>query len=192
MQSLTKAYNFAAQKHINQRRKNAEASPYINHPIEVALLLAQGEIENIEVIIAGILHDTVEDTDTTYEELVKEFGESIADFVMQCTDDKSLPKVERKKHQITHAGKISYGGKLVKLADKLSNLSSLEQNPPESWSKEVVYGYFVWAFAVCRGMKGTNTFLESKLQDIFDRIGVSKLGEEELQSDLQAYYQNIN
>lgn len=96
MQRVIKAYNFAAQKHTNQRRKNVEASPYINHPIEVADLLAQAGVKDKKVIIAGILHDTVEDTDTTYQDLVEEFGEKIADFVMECTDDKSLPKVERK------------------------------------------------------------------------------------------------
>lgn len=86
---------------------------------------------------------------------------------------------------------MSTQAKLVKLADKLSNLSSLEQNPPQSWSQEVVYGYFVWSLVVCREMKGTNKFLEDKLHEIFDRVGVSKLNEEDLKQALQSYYRSI-
>ena len=190
--SLPKAYYFAAKKHRQQRRKNEDADPYINHPIEVVVLLDEAGVTDERVRIAGVLHDTVEDTDTTYEELVENFEVEIAAIVMECTDNKALPKAERKKLQIQNAKKKSIRAKLVKLADKLSNLSNLHRDPPKAWSKEVIYGYFAWAYAVCREMKGTNDYLEGKLWVIFDEVGVSKLSEEELQAELEKYYQNID
>lgn len=140
------------------------------------------------VLCAGVLHDTVEDTGTKYQELVDNFGVKIADIVMECTDDKSLSKVERKKLQIIKASHKSKEAKMVKLADKLSNLSDLHQNPPKNWSPEIIYGYFAWAYAVCREVKGTNDILEEKLWTIFDQVGVTKLSEEELKSELEKYY----
>ena len=188
MQTIIKAYEFAAQKHKMQRRKDPNKSPYINHPIQVASLLSQAGVTNHEIICAGILHDTIEDTKTTYEELIQEFGKNIATLVMECTDDKSLPKVERKKLQIEHAYNISFGAKLVKLADKYANLSDIQTNPPASWSQKEIEGYVLWAFLVCSGLEKTNEFLESKLMQIFKNYRVDRLNTDEVYQKLEEYY----
>ncbi len=120
---LFRALAFAAHKHRDQRRKDAEASPYINHPIALAEVLAgEGGIADVEVLAAALLHDTIEDTDTRFEELEREFGARIAGMVAEVTDDKNLEKSERKRLQVEHAAGISPGAKLVKLADKICNL----------------------------------------------------------------------
>jgi guanosine-3',5'-bis(diphosphate) 3'-pyrophosphohydrolase len=191
MQTVIKAYEFASQKHKDQRRKDPSKSPYINHPIQVASLLSQAGVTDPEIICAGILHDTVEDTKTTYEELVREFGQNITSMVMECTDDKSLPKVTRKQHQIAHARVISYGAKLVKLADKYANLSDIQTNPPAHWSKGEIEGYVVWAFVVCRGLEKTNAFLESRLMEIFKSYQIDQLSNDEIYKKLNEYYASI-
>ena len=191
MQTLIKAFEFASIKHKDQRRKDPSKSPYINHPIQVASLLSQAGVTDPEIISAGILHDTIEDTKTTYEELVKEFGPNIANMVMECTDDKSLPKITRKQHQITHALTISQGAKLVKLADKYANLSDIRTNPPTSWSQKEIEGYVVWAYVVCKGLEKTNEFLENKLMEIFKSYQVDKLNKDELDAKLIDYYLSI-
>ena len=112
-----KTVDFAARKHRDQRRKDPESTPYINHPIGVAMLLVEHKVNDRKVIMAALLHDTVEDTDTTYDELVKEFGREIADIVMEVTDDKSLHKAARKLFQILNASKKTQEAKLVKLTD---------------------------------------------------------------------------
>ena len=150
---LLKAISFAADKHRNQRRKDANASPYINHPIALANALAnEGGISNENALCAAILHDTVEDTETTKDELVANFGEKIANIVMEVTDDKELPKAERKLLQIAHAAHASHEAKLVKLADKISNLRDLLSAPPQDWPKERLAEYFEWANKVVAGI----------------------------------------
>ena len=188
MHTIIKAYEFASQKHKDQRRKDPSKSPYINHPIQVASLLNQSGVTDPEIISAGILHDTIEDTKTTYEELVREFGPNIANMVMECTDNKSLPKVTRKQEQITHAYNISRGAKLVKLADKYANLSDIRTNPPASWTPKEIEGYVVWAYVVCGGMEKTNDFLEGKLMEIFKSYGIDKLNGDEVMTKLNEYY----
>lgn len=161
MNLLLSAIAFAACKHRDQRRKDAAASPYINHPIALANVLAnEGGIDDEDVLIAAILHDTVEDTDTSEEELVREFGADIAGIVMEVTDDKSLPKAERKRLQIAHAPTISRQAKLVKLADKICNLRDIATSPPADWSLERKRQYFDWAKAVVDGLRGTHPILE--------------------------------
>lgn len=131
MNKILAAIAFAADKHRNQRRKDAAASPYINHPIALAnVLVNEAGIDDERVLIAAILHDTVEDTETTAQELVRHFGQEIADIVLEVTDDKSLLKAERKQQQIDHAPTISRRAKLVKLADKICNLRDLANSPP--------------------------------------------------------------
>ncbi len=155
------ALSFAADKHRNQRRKDQEASPYINHPIEVARLLHEvGGIADSATIAAGILHDTVEDTDTTRECLEDLFGDEIASLVMECTDDKSLPQAERKQKQIEHAPHISARAKCIKLADKISNARDMGNSPPSSWSHERRIEYIQWSKQVVAGLRGTNDALE--------------------------------
>ncbi|HEY6966790.1 MAG TPA: HD domain-containing protein, partial [Burkholderiales bacterium] len=157
---LFRALAFAAHKHRDQRRKDAEASPYINHPIALAEVLAgEGGIADAEVLAAALLHDTIEDTDTSLEELRREFGERIAAMVMEVTDDKALPKAERKRLQIVHAAGISPGAKLVKLADKICNLRDIAHSPPVGWSIERRVEYFEWAKQVVDRLRGAHVGL---------------------------------
>lgn len=131
------AVAFAAEKHRDQRRKDAEASPYINHPIAlVNLLVNVAGIADDTVLCSAILHDTIEDTETTAEELSALFGDRIATVVLEVTDDKSLEKHVRKQLQIDHAPFISREAKLVKLADKICNLRDILASPPKGWSLE--------------------------------------------------------
>ena len=120
MNRIVAAIAFVADKHRNQRRKDAKASPYINHPIDLANVLAnEAMVEDDRVLLAAVLHDTIEDTETTEQELTRLFGQEVTDIVLEVTDDKLLPKAERKRLQIEHAPKISRRAKLVKLADKI-------------------------------------------------------------------------
>lgn len=165
--------NFAAEKHKNQRRKDPEKTPYINHPIGVACILTQeANITDSLVIQAAILHDTVEDTDTSLDEIEDRFGKKVRDIVDEVTDDKSLPKLERKRLQIEHAPGTSYEAKLVKLADKLYNLRDLERSTPSGWSEQRVQEYFEWSKKVVDGLKGTNAALETNLDTIFKRRNI--------------------
>uniref|UniRef100_A0A672H740 Guanosine-3',5'-bis(diphosphate) 3'-pyrophosphohydrolase MESH1 n=1 Tax=Salarias fasciatus TaxID=181472 RepID=A0A672H740_SALFA len=170
---LLETVNFAAEKHRNQRRKDPEGTPYINHPIGVARILShEGGITDIEVLQAALLHDTVEDTDTTHAELEAKFGPVVARIVQEVTDDKSLPKQERKRLQVEHAPHCSHQAKLVKLADKLYNLRDLNRSTPAGWTAERVQEYFVWASQVVKGLRGTNSVLEEKLEELFKQRGL--------------------
>ena len=163
-----KALAFAAGKHRDQRRKDVEASPYINHPIALAdILCNEGQITDIDVICSALLHDTVEDTATEPEELKAEFGKAICDIVMEVTDDKTLPKQMRKQLQIAHAAHISEKAKLVKLADKISNLRDVANSPPLDWSLERRQEYFDWGKAVVDRMRGVNVRLEAVFDEVY-------------------------
>src|SRR5437868_2489590 len=120
LKNLLDAASFAAKKHRDQRRKGSDAEPYINHPLEVTNLLANvGKITDYDILIAAILHDTIEDTETTKEELTERFGETVCSYVLEVTDDKSLEKHVRKQLQIEHAPHLSHGAKQIKLCDKI-------------------------------------------------------------------------
>ena len=163
---LFHAFEFAAHKHRDQRRKDVDATPYINHPIQLAGLLArEGGVTDPVILAAAILHDTVEDTETTAAELEREFGPAIATMVMEVTDDKALPKAERKRLQIEHAAHISHGAKLVKLADKICNLRDMGAAPPANWDLARRQEYFDWAEAVVDRLRGPHGALER----LFDR-----------------------
>jgi guanosine-3',5'-bis(diphosphate) 3'-pyrophosphohydrolase len=165
-QLLIEALKFAALKHKDQRRKDIEASPYINHPIALTDVLAnECGICDPEILVAAILHDTVEDTETTADELVEKFGPGVARIVMEVTDDTSLSRAERKKRQIEHAPGLSNKAKAVKLADKISNLRDVAQSPPEGWSLERQQQYFDWAKQVVDGLRGQ----WPELEEIFYR-----------------------
>ena len=167
---LLKALAFAAHKHRDQRRKDAEASPYINHPIALAdVLVNEGGVTDHEVLSAALLHDTVEDTATTHEELVDAFGPRIARIVAEVTDDKTLPKADRKRLQIEHAPSISREAKLVKLADKLVNLRDVAERPPAKWDLARRREYFDWARQVVEGMRGTHPRLEAAFDAAYAR-----------------------
>ena len=168
--AFAKAVAFAADKHRNQRRKDAEASPYINHPIALANVLAnEGGVEDVTVLCAAVLHDTIEDTETTSEELQAIFGPKVASVVMEVTDDKSLEKSLRKQRQVEHAPHISKEAKLVKLADKISNLRDIIASPPADWSAERKQTYFEWAAKVVAGVRGVHPGLESVFDGLLAR-----------------------
>lgn len=166
---------FAARKHSSQRRKDAEASPYINHPLALADVLANvGGVTDIEVLCAALLHDTIEDTETNADELRAEFGAAIERIVLEVTDDKSLPKQARKDLQIEHAPHISAKAKLVKLADKICNLRDIAVSPPAGWSRERKLEYFEWSKRVVNGLRGMNPALEEEFDRVYRR-GVAML-----------------
>lgn len=160
------AAEFAAFKHREQRRKGVRGSPYINHPLAVASTLAQqAGVEDADVLAAAILHDTIEDTNTTEGELARAFGRPIASIVAEVTDEKSQSKALRKRMQIAHAPHLSKQAKLVKLADKIVNLRDIVARPP-SWDLKRKQEYFDWAKQVVDGLRGVHPVLEAE----FDRV----------------------
>ena len=143
---FVKALAFASRKHSQQRRKDADASPYINHPIAlVSILAVEAGINDRDTLCAALLHDTIEDTNTSVEELVEAFGGSVASLVQEVTDNKRLPKAERKLRQVKHAAHLSAKARLVKLADKIANLRDVADSPPVNWSLARRQEYFDWA-----------------------------------------------
>src|SRR6266581_996994 len=153
---LLKATSFAAEKHRNQRRKDADASPYINHPIALASLLKEHGIDDVVVLCAALLHDTIEDTNTTADDLRREFGDDITAVVLEVTDDNTLGKMERKRLQIAQAGSTSKRAKLVKLADKNCNVRDIVSSPPAGWPLQRKLDYYAWAKAVVDEIRGTH------------------------------------
>lgn len=149
-----------------QRRKDREASAYINHPIALAKVLHnEGGVTDPATLFAAILHDTIEDTKTTRQELIRLFGKNIADVVAEVTDNKGLPKQTRKRLQVEHAPYLSRRAKLVKLADKICNLRDIQNSPPVGWSRKRRREYFEWAKRVVDGLRGVNRTLDKA----FDR-----------------------
>ncbi|RUS21698.1 HD domain-containing 3 [Endogone sp. FLAS-F59071] len=193
--------DFAARKHRQQIRKDPERTPrisfshdffgaaYIVHPIGVARLLAEAGVTDLATLQAAILHDTVEDTDTTFDEvsenpmgwrvacLEQNFGDEVKSIVADCTDDKTLHKEERKRLQIETASHKSFKAKQVKLADKLYNLRDMQRAIPVGWTKERVQEYYVWAKKVVNGCRGVNSSLEQQLDDIFENGTLTYKGE---------------
>lgn len=166
---ILKAAHFAAQKHRDQRRKDKAASPYINHPLQVALLLSDiGEVQDEEILAAALLHDTIEDTDTKPAELEELFGTRILKLVMELTDDKSLPKDERKQKQIEHAAEISTDAALIKLGDKISNVIDVTETPPKHWGLKRRRAYFDWAEAVVNNLPKVNQALEDYFKKVVE------------------------
>jgi (p)ppGpp synthase/HD superfamily hydrolase len=158
---IMQAADFAARRHAGQRRKGVAAEPYVNHLLEVAALLAEATGgSDAALIAAALLHDTLEDTATEYEELDARFGSDIAALVAAVTDDKSLPKAERKRRQIASAPGASPRAKLLKIADKTSNVRALAVSPPTNWELARVADYIDWAEKVVAGCRGLNPALE--------------------------------
>ncbi len=159
---LLRALEFAAHKHRDQRRKDRDATPYINHPISVTRVLTDNAgITDTELLCAALLHDTIEDTETTAEELEQAFGSVICGLVLEVTDDKSQPKPLRKQAQIDHAPQLSRRARAIKLADKISNLSDVAASPPPDWSLARRQAYFDWARQVIDGLRGEWPDLEA-------------------------------
>src|SRR5438105_2649917 len=165
-----RALGFASRKHSTQRRKDAESSPYINHPIAlVSSLAVEAGITDPDVLCAALLHDTIEDTATTREELVQHFGASIADTVGEVTDDKSLEKQQRKQLQIEHAHSLTRAAGLVKIADKIANLRDVANCPPPDWPLERRQEYFDWAKAVVDGIADVPPQLRRLFDEVYSR-----------------------
>ena len=170
LNNLLHAASFAAQKHTGQKRKGERGEPYINHPLEVANLIANiGGIDDIDVLMAAILHDTVEDCGVSGEEISLLFGEKVAGYVLEVTDDKSLPKAERKRLQVEHAPHLSRGAKIVKLADKISNINDITNSPPADWTIERRREYVDWGVSVVAGLRGVNESLEAHFDSLVAR-----------------------
>lgn len=166
---LLSALHFSSIKHRDQRRKDAAQSPYINHPIQVVQTLWDvGGVRDESTLVAAILHDTIEDTATSPEEIRARFGEQVLTLVLEVTDDKSLPQLERKRLQIEHAPHLSPGAKLIKLADKLSNLTDVLHAPPTDWSLQRKQEYLRWTEQVVAGLRGTNPALEQKYDETLE------------------------
>lgn len=173
---FARALDFAARKHTDHRRKGVRAEPYVNHLAEVARMVADAtEGRDVVAVLAALLHDTIEDTDTTREEIEALFGREVATVVVEVTDDKRLGKDERKRLQISESPHKSHRARLVKLADKTSNLRSMAASPPANWTQARKRGYFDWAKAVVDGIRGTDAGLEAAFDGAYDD-GVRALG----------------
>jgi len=179
---LLDAINFAVCKHQNQVRKDQRGSPYITHPISVAqAIYAIGSVEETHILIAAVLHDTIEDTDTSEAEIQEQFGENILAIILEVSDDKSLEKMERKRRQVVHAGELSYAAKLIKLADKLVNCRDILLSPPKDWPLARRQAYIQWAADVVYEIRGTNPSLENA----FDKMLLE--AQKKLKFDIMPY-----
>jgi guanosine-3',5'-bis(diphosphate) 3'-pyrophosphohydrolase len=166
---LLKAIAFAAQKHRHQRRKDPEASPYINHPIDLAnVLVHEGRVRDTTVLMAAILHDTLEDTQTTPDELAALFGGEVRNIVLEVTDNKKLKKRKRKELQVKHGPHLTRKARLVKLADKICNLRDVASNPPTRWKVKRQIEYFDWAKSVIDALRGTHPRLERLFDAVYE------------------------
>jgi GTP diphosphokinase / guanosine-3',5'-bis(diphosphate) 3'-diphosphatase len=171
------AADFAAHKHRQQRRKGAAALPYINHPIAVARLLAEiGGVTDAAVLAAGLLHDTIEDTETTVQELERAFGAEVAGLVLEMSDDRSQSKSERRAAQIARAPLLSERARLITLADKTCNVHDIAHDPPPNWSLERRRDYFEWTRRVVDAIRGTHAALERRY-DAEYALATAKLSE---------------
>lgn len=163
---LTKAYRFSAIKHTNQRRKGNLDIPYINHPIEVANVLSHScNSDDIVLLAAAVLHDTIEDTETSYDELVGIFGTEIADVVLEVTDDMKLSKERRKQIQVEKAAGLSDRAKKIKIADKICNVLDILQTRFH-WTDRQKLEYVDWSVQVVDKCRGIDEVLETE----FDKV----------------------
>lgn len=159
MNEISKALMYSSLKHKNQRRKDKDQTPYINHPITVMNILITHNINDKDVLIGALLHDIIEDTSGTFEEIEEQFNKKIAEIVLDCSDNKSLSKITKKQQQIEKSAYKSLEAKLVKMADKIANINSLNNEKPESWSDSRVLGYIVWSKKVMDTIKSSNISL---------------------------------
>lgn len=172
---IARAYHFAAARHVDQRRKGSAAEPYLNHLTEVAELIALATAgADPDLVIAAVLHDTVEDTSATLIEIEDQFGSNVAGLVAEVTDDKSLPKQVRKDLQVEHARRASPGAQMIKMADKISNLRSLANSPPKDWNHDRVLEYSRWAAKVVAGCREANAGLAGQFDAAFASLTASK------------------
>lgn len=177
---IFQAITFAADKHQHQRRKNQQATPYINHPIGVMETLWRvGQVQHIPTLVAAVLHDTIEDTDATPVEIETLFGAEVRALVEEVSDDKLLPKMVRKQLQIEHAPHLSLHAKEIKLADKLMNAYDVSHNPPANWPQERIHEYLDWTEKVVIGLRGVNPALEAEYDRILALARIKVVGTED-------------
>jgi len=163
---VSEAAELAARRHNGMARKGRGSEPYINHLAEVANLLSTAtEGAEAELVAAGWLHDTLEDTETTREELAQKFSELVASLVVECTDDMSLPKSGRRRRQVADASHKSPGAKLIKIADKISNIGARVHPDPSPEERDDLIDYADWAEQVVNGCRGGNAWLDAKFDD---------------------------
>jgi (p)ppGpp synthase/HD superfamily hydrolase len=166
---VSEAADFAARRHSGMQRKGRGNEPFINHLAEVANLLAAAtEGADAELVAAGWLHDTIEDTDTTHQELVEKFGERVAALVVEVTDDMTLPKDERRRRQVVDAPKKSPGARLIKIADKISNIRARILPRPNQDERDDLIDYVAWAEKVVQGCRGANAMLDGTFDETVD------------------------
>ena len=169
--TVLQAAHFAAIKHAGQKRKGAAAEPYVNHVLEVAGLVAGAIAQpDVNLIAAALLHDTIEDTNTTREELTAAFGSDVTELVLEVTDDKTLPDAERKRRQVEHAPHLSVRAQTIKIADKISNLRGILESPPADWDRSRKEVYFLWGKQVVDGMTAPNPALRHQFDAVFERF----------------------
>jgi guanosine-3',5'-bis(diphosphate) 3'-pyrophosphohydrolase len=170
MHLLLRALDYAADRHRDQRRKDLRQTPYVNHLITVADLLANvGGIADADVLVAAVLHDVVEDAGVTNEEVAERFGSDVASLVAEVTDDKSLDNHERKRLQIVHAPNLTARARAIKLADKIANVTDVIERPPATWTRRRCAEYLAWSAAVVAGCRGVNTELERRFDEVLER-----------------------
>jgi guanosine-3',5'-bis(diphosphate) 3'-pyrophosphohydrolase len=168
--SVWRAADAAARWHVHQRRKGAANEPYINHLLEVSNLVTQAtDGSEPNVVIAALLHDAIEDQGITPEAIASEFGQRVADIILEVTDNKSLPKAERKRRQVESAPHKSREAKLIKLADKISNVRAIANSPAPDWSIERRLEYVKWAKDVVAGLRGTSLWLERQFDEVIEQ-----------------------
>ena len=183
---VVRALTFATAMHRDQRRKNAARTPYIEHPIEVMRILWDADVGDPVVLAAALLHDTLEDTAATPKMLVSQFGEEVAEVVGHVTDDKTIPKEERKRLAIAHAPFAPPRAQLVKLADRISNCEGLRSEPPASWPAARIGQYYDWSRQVVDGLRGVHPALEARFDAALDGVDVVPWTPEDSRRDAAA------
>ena len=182
VEQLFNAAIFAAKKHQGQVRKDQRGSPYVTHPLIVTKTLWEiGGVRDSTTLVAAILHDTLEDTRTTPEEIRERFGGVVLAVVLEVTDDKSLEKIDRKRLQVVHAPELSLPAKLIKLGDKLTNCRDILESPPSDWPLQRRRHYIQWAADVIAKIRGVNPPLENA----FDQMLIE--AESQLQFSIQPF-----
>ena len=163
--AVLRAADAAARWHVHQRRKGAAHEPYMNHLLEVATLVAEAtDGKDPELVVAALLHDAIEDQEVPRLVIAEVFGEGVAQLVEEVTDDKNLEKQERKRLQVENAHKKSQRAKMLKLADKTSNLRAIAASAPPDWSVKRRLEYVEWARQVAEGLVGVSEWLEQEFE----------------------------
>ena len=196
-QLLIDAMEFASWKHRFQRRKQGEA--YITHPVAVCKILRDAGITDPEILAGALLHDTVEDTDATFEEIEQKFGSQVALYVREATDDKDLDKCTRKKTQVEKVKNASFGGKMIKVGDKIHNVSCLINEIPCPFEPyTAAQGYIVWCKKVVDQARGLNKQLDERFDALLSMKIQMKDGsiypafpEGDFEKNLESYYESV-